>query len=340
MTLWYNYAKFNESYYLSKFYLFTMILAYNLSSSLQDLLQRIEKLRIELLLMPLSPRTQLRLQWEAAVSKTYWSLVLSDNPLTKNQMARLLSSQKTGKLKDIEKEVINYKKALNHISQEWLVNPRELSINSLNTIYNMACKPTVQKSANISSKDKKKLNNLFEYLHTSTENPCIQAGIAEISLIEIAPYEKGNGRMARIIPYLYLYKNGYDLRGLLALDEYFRRDLVGLNAAVDSVRNNNNLTLWLEYFVSGCHIQLQKAYETASESKFITDLSSTFWRINDRQKEILNMLDSPGSKITNKAVQDKFKVSQITASRDLSKLTNLDLILIHGKGRSTYYTKA
>jgi len=34
-----------------------------------------------------------------------------------------------------------------------------------------------------------------------------------------------------------------------------------------------------------------------------------------------------------------FKVSQITASRDLSKLGALGLLFIHGKGRSVYYTK-
>ncbi len=43
--------------------------------------------------------------------------------------------------------------------------------------------------------------------------------------------------------------------------------------------------------------------------------------------------------ITNKKVQKLFKVSQITASRDLAKLASVGLLFTHGKGRSVYYTK-
>jgi Fic family protein len=317
-----------------------MQVAYNLSPTIKELLTKIETSRSRLLLMPIPPRTETRLAWEATLSRIYWSLVFSANPLTRNQMAKLLSSSKTKKLKTVEKEVINYKKALGYINQEWLVSGRPVTINTLNTIYDICCKPTVRKTSRITPRSKRELNILFDYLHTSPEHPIIQAGIAQVQLIEIAPFEEGNGRLARLIPYLYLYKSGYKFRGMLVLDEYFRRDLVGLKSAVERVRKNRNLTLWLEYFTRGTYLQLQKAYKLASRSNFITDISHSFWKLNNRQKEILDILDVPGIKITNKMVQDKFKVSQITASRDLSKLHSLELIFVHGKGRSTYYTKA
>jgi len=69
------------------------------------------------------------------------------------------------------------------------------------------------------------------------------------------------------------------------------------------------------------------------------NLPSSFWKLNGRQQSILSVLENPGEKITNKDVQKKFGVSQITASRDLSHLTTLGLLLAHGKGRSVYYTK-
>jgi len=61
--------------------------------------------------------------------------------------------------------------------------------------------------------------------------------------------------------------------------------------------------------------------------------------LNDRQNKILERLENPNLKITNKDVQKMFGVSQITASRDLSKMANLGILLPHGKGRSVFYTK-
>ena len=57
-------------------------------------------------------------------------------------------------------------------------------------------------------------------------------------------------------------------------------------------------------------------------------ISSSFWDLNERQKVILGILDQPGVSITNKTVQKRFKISQITASRDLSKLAILGLLLV------------
>ncbi|MCX6732604.1 MAG: hypothetical protein NTV98_03635 [Candidatus Roizmanbacteria bacterium] len=53
----------------------------------------------------------------------------------------------------------------------------------------------------------------------------------------------------------------------------------------------------------------------------------------------MNLFSTPGAKVSNRMVQKKFKVSQITASRDLAKLADSGLIFAIGKGRSTYYTK-
>jgi Fic family protein len=317
-----------------------MILAYNLSSNLSATIKQIEQIRVEFMLLALPPKTEARLSWEAKIEKTYWSLILSGNKLSKNQMAKLLSSYNTNRLTKEEKEVVNYKKALSYINQEWLVSGQQLTISGLNTLFDICCRPTINKNQSIAPKNKKDLNLLFDYLHTSNEHPFIQAGISQISMVQIAPYSEGNGRMARLIPYIYLYKNGYNFKNLLVLDEFLRRDLVGLNLAVESVEKSKNLTVWLEYFVKGCMIQLDKAYGIAKNSRFNLENSSKYSKLNDRQKTVLDMLEPPGSKISNMVLQKEFKISQITASRDLAKLNDLDLILAHGKGRSTYYTKA
>ena len=83
--------------------------------------------------------------------------------------------------------------------------------------------------------------------------------------------------------------------------------------------------------------QLEKVtYSNLSSEDY---LPNSFWQLNDRQKSILGFLENPDATITNKRVRSLFKISQITASRDLTKLANLGLLFAHGKGRSVFYTK-
>lgn len=314
------------------------ILAYNLSSNIKDNLQKIETLRRQILLLPIPPKTELRLRWEASLQRTYWSLILAGNPLSKADIIKLLSTQRKTRLGFEQKEVVNYKKTLDFIKENWLISSRTVSLTTIKKLYDLACKPTLGSDSQLSA-NQKKLQPFIDYLQAGKESPVIQAGIAQISIINADVFGEGNGFIARLVPYLYLYKHGYDFRGLLVLDEYLRKDLFSLKEAIESVGRNKHLTLWLEYFTYGVLTQLRSAYKIASSSKFQTDLPAAFWKLNERQIDILNSLEQPGAKVTNKKVQEKYKVSQITASRDLSKLVKLGLLFSHGKGRSAHYTK-
>ncbi len=308
-------------------------LSYNLSSSLTESLQKIEDLRQKILLTPLSAKTETRLRWEAMINRIYWSLVLSGSPLTKAEMVKLLTSEgKKKRFTDEEQEVISYKKALDYISQNWLVTTERITPKVVVTLHDLACPDRLRGG-------EAPLKQVLDYLQASSENPVVQAGVAQIQLITLAPFSDGNGRTARLLALLFLYKAGFDFRGLLVLDEYFRRDLAAFRQTTENVSKSQSLTLWLEYFAQGVAAQLEKAQEDLTLQRSHLDLPATFWNLNDRQKEILTQMSQPDSTITNKKVQKQFKVSQITASRDLSRLAYLGLIFARGKGRSIYYTK-
>ncbi len=308
-------------------------LSYNLSSSLTESLQKIENLRQKILLTPLSAKTETRLRWEAMINRIYWSLVLSGSPLTKAEMVKLLTSEgKKKRFTGEEQEVISYKKALDYISQNWLVTTERITPKVVVTLHDLACPDQLRGG-------EAPLKQVLDYLQASSENPVVQAGVAQIQLITLAPFSDGNGRTARLLALLFLYKAGFDFRGLLVLDEYFRRDLAAFRQTTENVSKSQSLTLWLEYFAQGVAAQLEKAQEDLTLQRSHLDLPATFWNLNDRQKEILTQMSQPDSTITNKKVQKQFKVSQITASRDLSRLAYLGLIFARGKGRSIYYTK-
>lgn len=316
-----------------------LTMSYNLSENLKKLIEVSEDLRQKILLTPIQPRVELRMRWEATLQKIYWALSLAENPVSKSNMIKLLAYPPKRRLTNFEKDIINYKKALDFIKEEWLASPRIIVPERMLDLYNLACKPVFGPSAASFRSKRKHLKHFLDYLQTEKEHPVVQTGISQIQIIKISPFQNGSARVARLFSHLLLYKHGFDCRGLLVLEEYYRTDLVALREAIKSVERYKNLTFWLEYFAKGIVVQLQKALKEINSQRFKTDLPASFWKVNDRQKQILGHLENPKQKITNKDVQKMFNISQITASRYLSKLSSLGLIFSHGKGRSIFYTK-
>lgn len=292
---------------------------------MKNYLNKIELLRQKILLTPLPPKTELRLRWEAMLNRIYWAMVFSKTKsINKTKVAKLISNQEKGEIRKEDHEILKYKNALDYIRENWLVSKKLVTIKDVLILHKLACNGRFRSSQEV-------LKQLLDYLQKTPEHPVIQTAIAYSQIIRIAPFTKGNTQVASLLAYLFLYKAGYDFRGLLVLEECWQPSLVVLS---------ENLTTFLESFSKALANQLEKAANFDLESQAqLSGLSASFWQLNDRQKAILNFLENPDATITNKKVQKLFKISQITASRDLAKLANLGLLLLHGKGRSVFYTK-
>lgn len=316
-----------------------IISSYNFSIRLKEELANIELLRRQILLVPLSPKTELRLKWESKLQRVFWSLSLTNNPTGKAEMVKLISNSDVKKVTPDQREVLNYAKALDYITHEWLVSTSQINFNTVDELFGIYSKGLKVDASSPLSSVKKDINVLTEYLQAGSEHPIIQAGISQINLLRFSSQVERRGCLSRLIPYLFLYKYGYNFRDMLVIDEYFRRDIITLKQIVGGVEATGNLTVWLEYFTKGISVQLAKVLANLKNVRFQTELPSSFWKLNSRQKEIVGLLEQPDLVITNNNVQKMFGVSQITASRDLTRLTELGLLLSHGKGRSTYYTR-
>lgn len=250
-------------------------------------------------------------------------------------MVKLISRQGKKNLKKYEREVIKYKNAVDYIRDNWLVSQNTVTPKTILTLYDLACYGSLK--IPISN-----LQDLLSYIQARPlENPIIQAGVASIELMKMRPFTNGNGRIARLITLLFLYKYGYDFQGLLVLEKYWAENLDTLNENFQTATRASSITLWLEYFAKCVEESLQTILKSIKESPIdLPELPASFWELNDRQKLILSALEEPGIKITNKKAQKLFKISQITASRDLAKLKTLGLLRTFGKGRSIYYIKA
>jgi len=318
-------------------------LSYHLSESIESNLKAINQLRINILTEPIKPKTEMFLRWNSNIEKAYWGLTLADNPLTKRQITKILEGPLPKRLKDSEKEVISYINTLNYIRHNWTGSfTKNINTDTILNIYNLSCKSVFGSTSAYYKSKVQTVDKIIEFIEKGKDHPVIKAGLIQIEIIKLSPFENGTGRVARLLSHLMLSKYGFDMRGLLVLEDYYREDLVSLKEAITSIeksgtqsKSHKNATQWLEYFTSGVKKSMEKLLKTLSERSDLSDI----WKLTDRQKKISERLNNPNIKITNKEVQKMFKVSQITASRDLSKMVNFGILLPHGKGRSVFYTK-
>ncbi len=315
-------------------------LSYTLSTILKERLRQIDETRQKILLLPISPKDEVRLKWETMVDKIYSSVFLSNFSLDKKGIAKTLTAQinleKGESLKNLsqeEKDMLGYKRTLDLILKDWLVEQKNLSSRDVLMLYDTFCNGRLVVPVS-------RIQELLDYLQAHKENPIVQAGVCYLGIENIRPFNTGNGRLARLMSYLFLYKNGYDIRGLIQIEKRWAEDRTVFEEALRIGLSAKSITLWLEFFAGEILANLSQTLDKIRTQGFDNiGLDKSFWDLNDRQKEILILLQEPNSNITNKKVQKRFKISQITASRDLSKLNTLGYIFQRGKGRSVYYTK-
>ena len=308
-------------------------ISYTISPRLKEYLYKIESLRRQILLTPISPSKELRLRWESTFNRTYYSLKLAGNPLKKQEMLRLLAEIAHKKTNSDQQDVLKFKKALDFISQNWLGSENAVNAQALIGLHKIIGNGKLRVP-------EKGLQYLLDYLQAKSENPIIQAAIVNIQMEKMQLFSDHNSQISCLATLLFLYKYGYDFRGFLAYETEWLEETNKFKENYERGLNATNLTLWLEYFASCILSQLELVTQSLQKPKSGTlDLHKSFWALNDRQKSIFSYLDQPKNTITNRQVQKQYKTSQITASRDLSKLTNLGLLFSHGKGRSVYYTK-
>jgi Fic family protein len=305
--------------------------SYRLSTPLTESLEQITALRQEILLTPLLPKTDLRYRWEALIEKIYWSLSLDGESLSKSEIVTILTDQKKKNLSPIEMDIYRYRYGYDYLHREWLGSKKPITARTIQRLYELIGRGKLR--------DEASLKAIIEYMQSSTEHPVMQAAIILIELIKKEPFTKDNDRIARLAAYLFLYKYGYDVDESLVLGEFLKRESKTYEDILAKVSKDSNITPWLEFLARGIAAQLMEVRAKITEQNLEAYLPVNLFDLTDRQQAILSFLNKPGSRITNKKCTSLFKISQITASRELSKMASMGLLFTHGRGRSVYYTK-
>lgn len=313
-------------------------IAYNISSYLLRYLEKIETLRQQIILFPLSPKRELGLQFEATIERVHFGLSLHEQHVHPDKIKAVLANQivfamqKQNKMTDpLQSSVLKYKVLLDYIKREWHLSSQTIS---LSTIHHLLLLTGIDKT----TVPENELQDIITYLNASNDNPFIQAALAKLQFRRLLPDTNLTEIFSTMASYLFLYQSGMDCRGLLVLEKPWAQERKLFNGYYATALAKQNVTNWLEYFAKTVSNQLETTYQSLIQSPTKVE-EEKIGKLNERQKVVMTLLDDPQAIITNRTIQKIFHISSITASRDLAKLTMLGLLIQQGKGRSVRYTR-
>ncbi len=318
----------------------TATIAYTYSPLLQHNTKRIDQYRNRALSIPLLPRKEIELRHEATCLRILAALHQANLPMTMQELTGLFT-RNPKRPHPIEHQALLYRQALMYIRDEWTGQARPLTVSAIEVLMHIAVPMLSRHISRCVRESAADIKHLIAYTETQPDHPVIAAGLTHAYIAHTPLHKYSDGRMTFLISSLILTRHGYDCRGMLSLESELTRDTNAYDHALHSIRQLGQMTVWLEYYTNS----VVSAYETLlgnfegpdTEKKRRNGSVSV---LNTRQNQIRMLLDMPGAKITNREVQKRFRISQITASRDLTRLVSYGFLTSSGKGRSVYYTLA
>lgn len=314
-------------------------ISYTITPAMTDHLVAIDSYRRLILTTPLSPVNERKLRWTAVLGHITGSLAVSGTVLPKSHIITLLTHPPKHPTSP-EQLVLSYRQALDWITETWSANPKSVTLSVLETLATMITAPHRENAA--FQDEEAGLRHLLTYLQSQSDHPILLAGITQGLLASSSLDTRTKVPISLATTTLILAKYGYDCRGLLALDHWWAASRDRYGEAMQSINRLGQLTAWLEYYTAIAESAYEHLAMTVSQAGVgvVSDLPAATWQLTSREEQIIRRLDSPTTRITNRDVQHSFRVSQVTASRNLTRLASLGLLYTHGKGRSVYYTKA
>lgn len=298
------------------------------------------------------------MQNKALILEAHHSTHIEGTALNLEQAQSILEGKKVDGINiDDKKELLNYKKAMNFVSR-YLGKDDPITEGLIREMHKITVKAVRGDKANpgnyrkvqnyvVNSQTEKivytppspldvppMMRELTQWLNKENEtSPVLTAGIAQFQFVHIHPFIDGNGRTARLLSTLILYKTGYDFKKLFSISEFYDKNRPAYYEAIQSVRKKNmDMTGWLEYFTGGLKSQMEEIKEKGTkiigQDATLQKLKKT--GLSNRQEKAVKYLLLNG-KITTIQYQTEVSCIRRTAQRDLDDLVSRNILKIVGK---------
>lgn len=195
------------------------------------------------------------------------------------------------------------------------------------------------------------VSDLVAWAQTENEQPAgsqqpapITGALVHCRLAGIHPFSDGNGRTARILASLAMYRGGYRLPEFTSLEEWWGRHLSDYYAAFECLgaewRDGVDVTPFVE-----AHVHAQTKQVEALSLRQATDrvlwvvLEDVALTVAGGNGRMANALYDAflGREVTNRYYRGLVDVSVATAVNDLARLETSGLLAAKGAGRSRSY---
>jgi len=324
---------------------------------------------------PLIPLYEKKFQDEARIRTVHFGTHLEGNELSLTEAAQVIEGQKiVARERDIQ-EVINYRNVLKYLDglegrkkesgQEYLQE-------QIKKIHALTCSKILpdencgrfrqsqvvirnSQTGEIAFKPPPAdevlllIKEFFAWLNSRVGfqvHPILRAGITHYVLAAIHPFVEGNGRTARAFAILILFNEGYDIKKLFSIEEYFDREPVAYYEALQAVSNQDpklderDLTPWLEYFVQGVAIELNRVKERVQKLSLDVKIKKRLGQqiaLSERQIKLVEHLEEFGEITTAEAKKVLPMISDDTILRDLKELSKKGIVKKIGKTKAAKY---
>src|SRR3990167_659164 len=292
---------------------------FNITNSITQSLTQIERFRGFLHAVNLSETWLALMQKKALILEAYHTTHIEGTQLSLDQAKQILNDKTIYNAdKDDTQELLNYRTAFEFVSS-YLLDQKPINEGLIRQIHailvqnvrgNSAMPGEYRKVQNfvVNSPTKKiiytpppaydvpiMMKELIEWVNNEKAiHPVIISAIAQFQFVHIHPFLDGNGRTARLLSTLYLYKTGYDFKRLFTISEYYDRDRPAFYQAIQSVRERGmDLTGWLEFFTEGLATQLDEV-KGRGERAIRRDVLDRQHGLSDRQALALDRVLNQG----------------------------------------------
>lgn len=317
-------------------------------------LGKIERYRTMLDMSRIAPSIETKFREQAKLKMTHFSTKIEGNPLSLEQVNKIIKEKDHIFKHRSELEVRNYWDALDFLEEQKKLNMPidEKFIKSLHAIIeniNPGRRPKESKYRdptppgvlfavydNITGEPDYippeandvpvLMKNLVKWILKEDILPIpIKAAILSYQFLTIHPFDDGNGRTARALATYLLSIYGFDMKGFYSMEEFYAMDLDGyykniqMNLPVlyyDGRNNPPNLAPWIEYFVRIMALAFEKVAKEVMNTRFELDEDTKMDGLGKRDRILLKyMLDRKNQAIKPKEIADLFGVTPRAISK-------------------------
>ena len=334
---------------------------YTISNRLLGNIKRIASLIADLNNRSFSDVVLAELEKRAREISAFSSTSIEGNPLPLTDVKRILKNRPEH-VRDSEKEVLNYNKALVEldalIKTDKVIFDTKLTLEIQKTITNeliedYRCGQIRQEPVFVNNPktrqtiywppDHVEVNNLldelFYYLEENKNviDSLILAGIFHKQFVVIHPFIDGNGRTARLATKVLLAKMRLNTFNLFSFENYYNQNVskyfqeVGVLGNYYDVKDEIDLTSWLEYFTGGIIDELLRVGKELDKEN-----SSPENELKEYHQIIISYVKDKGY-ITDREYSKLTDRAKPTRNLDFRKLIYRGIIEKIGKGKATYY---